>query len=284
MSNIYKSSRGEQLVRDSYFEFLKHWPVPNQQLRVPTCEGETFVIASGDEHAPKLLLLHGGAANSAMWIGDIVSWAKHFRVFAVDMIGEAGLSAHSRPLLSLEAHALWLDDVLQSLNIDRASVVGVSLGGWLGVDYATRRPNRVEKLVLLSPGGIGSQKLAIIFKLLPLRLCGNWGARKAREIVLGALPNDPSPEIQRFMRFVTLIHENFIPRLVKIPVFNDEALRRLRMPVMAILGGKDVLLDSAETKRRLELCVPLSEVRYYPDAGHFIPKQTTEILNFLCRP
>jgi pimeloyl-ACP methyl ester carboxylesterase len=51
------------------------------------------------------------------------------------------------------------------------------------------------------------------------------------------------------MNFVSLIHRNFRPRMVKLPIFRDEALKRLTMPMLAIVGSKDVLLDSAETKR-----------------------------------
>jgi hypothetical protein len=53
--------------------------------------------------------------------------------------------------------------------------------------------------------------------------------------------------------------------------------------VMAILGGKDVLLNSAETKLRLERNVPHVEIRYIPEAGHFIRNQTHAVLDFLCR-
>lgn len=79
--------------------------MPNEQLRVPTSQGETFVVASGPPDAAALLLLHGGAANSAMWMGDIAAFARSFRVYCIDMIGEAGLSAPAPPLLASEAHA-----------------------------------------------------------------------------------------------------------------------------------------------------------------------------------
>ena len=67
MTNIYKSPEGERAVQGRYRLFLQYWPVANEQLRVPTREGETFIIACGDEKAPPLLLLHGSASNSAMW-------------------------------------------------------------------------------------------------------------------------------------------------------------------------------------------------------------------------
>ena len=74
---IYKTTEGERVVRERYLEILNRWPVPNQQLRVPTREGETFIVACGPENAPPLLLLHGSGVNAAMWIGDVAAWAEH---------------------------------------------------------------------------------------------------------------------------------------------------------------------------------------------------------------
>lgn len=184
MNRIYKSAEGERLVRERYLAFLKYWPVPHQQIRIPTSQGETFVIASGAEGAPPLLLFHGGAGNTAMWMADVRAFAGHFRVYAIDMIGEAGLSAPSRPRLSSDAYVLWLDEVLRALSIDRTSVVGMSLGGWLALDYATRRPERVERVAVLCPGVIGRQKLGIVFAMIALRMCGAWGRRKLAELIL----------------------------------------------------------------------------------------------------
>lgn len=281
MKGVFKTVEGERAVHERYLEILKHWPVPAKQVRIPTREGETFVVACGDESAPALVLLHGSMANSAMWMGDVAAWAPHFRIYAVDIIGDAGLSAPSRPPLATDAHALWLDDVFDALGVKRVSLAGVSFGGWLALDYATRRPEHVESAVAVCPAGVGGQKFSIVLKTAPLRLMGEWGKRKAAELVLGRAPANPSPAVQYFAKFMAMIHEHFRPRMVKFPIFSDEALRRLTMPVMAILGGQDVLLDSAETKRRLEQNVPGAVVRYFPDAGHFIRGQTVAILDFL---
>ena len=96
MNPIFKSSEGERLVRERYQAFLHHWPVANEQLHIATTQGSTFVVVSGPKDAPPLLLLHGSAANSAMWMGDITILAGAFRVYCIDMIGEPGFSAPGR--------------------------------------------------------------------------------------------------------------------------------------------------------------------------------------------
>jgi pimeloyl-ACP methyl ester carboxylesterase len=205
--------------------------VPNQQLHVPTREGETFIVACGPENAPPLLLLHGSGVNAAMWIGDVAAWAEHFRVYAIDMIGEAGMSAPSRPPMGSEAYALWLDDVLQALSLDQVSVVGASLGGWLALDFATRRPERVASAVLLCPAGVGRQKFGVMLLLIPLLLLGGWGRRRALAIAVGSSSN------RTFADYMSLVFKHYIPRRGKLPVFDDEALKRLTMPVLTIVGG-----------------------------------------------
>ena len=283
MTTIYKSAGSARRIHELYREILSRWPVPSQHLRLPTREGETFVIACGPESAPPLLLFHGAGANSATWIADVPKWAAHFRVYAVDMIGEPGLSAPCRPSLSSDAHALWLDDVVRGLSLEHVAIVGVSLGGWLALDYAIRRPERVERLALFCPGGVGRQKVAIVFAALALRMCGPWGKRKLMQRILGRRLADPTAGVKAFIDFVELIHEQFRPRMVKLPIFPDHALRRLKIPLLAVVGGRDVILDSLETKRRLERQVPGAEVVYLPTTGHFIPDLSGRTLPFLLR-
>jgi pimeloyl-ACP methyl ester carboxylesterase len=282
MSAIYRSEAGARAVRERYLQFLDRWPVPGERLTLPTREGETFVMASGPKDAPALLLFHGSGANATMWMRDVVEWSRHLRVFAVDMIGEPGLSAPSRPPLASEAYALWLDDVMRGLGCERAAICGVSLGGWLALDYATRRPERVERLALLCPGGVGRQKKGWML-FLPLMFLGRWGRRKMRERILGRAPSDASPAMRQMSEFVSLIFANFRPRRDTLPAFSDEALQRLAMPLFVILGGRDVLLDTRETRRRFERNVKQAGIRFIPDAGHLIHDQTLPILEFLVR-
>ncbi|MEI9996327.1 MAG: alpha/beta fold hydrolase [Rhizomicrobium sp.] len=280
---IWKTSQGAAEVEARYRAILQHWPQPNRQVTVPTREGDTFVVSCGPEDAPPLVLLHGSASNAFMWMGDAALWSRHFRVHAVDIIGEPGLSAPSRPTLASGAYPGWLDDVLAGLAIETTALVGLSLGGWLALDYATRRPERVRALVVLCPGGVGRHRNVLLWAL-PLLLLGPWGRRKVSAIIAGPKAPD-APQMPAAVRdFLDLIYKNFRVRRERLPVIGDDALRRLAMPVLAILGGKDAMIDSAGTRRRLEQAVPHVQIRWLEEQGHFLRGQAAAILDFLqCR-
>jgi pimeloyl-ACP methyl ester carboxylesterase len=281
MSAIYRSEAAGAAVHAAYRAVLDGWPVSHEERRVPTGQGETFVVACGPPGAPALVLLHGAQANAATWMFDSLAWSQRFRLYAIDMIGEAGFSAPSRPDLASDAYARWLDEVLDGLGVARAAIVGVSLGGWLALDYATRRPGRVERLALLCPAGIGRQ-MNFRLKALPLMLLGPWGRRKMRELVFGPAPAPGAiPAIARpLVELMRLIGASVLPRRVKIPRLSDADLAGLPK-TLVIVGGKDVLIDSVDTRRRLDTHAPLVDVRYLPEARHFIPGQSGAILAFL---
>jgi pimeloyl-ACP methyl ester carboxylesterase len=284
MNAIYKTADGEQLIKETYRKFLAHWPVANTQFHLPTSQGDTFVIASGPEDAPALVLLHGSAFNSVTWMGDVATWAEHFRVYAVDVIGQPNLSAANRPAYESDGYVCWLDDVMNGLQLKKAAFIGISLGGWLALDYAIRRSDRVASLVLLCPGGVGREKnstLKLVFIILPLLLLGNWGRRKATAMMLGAAPAPQSGAAQAVGNFMTLIFKHFRPNLAKVARFSDAALQTLKMPVLVILGARDAMLDSAETLHRLEAAVSLLQVEWLPDAGHAVTGQAQVIDEYL---
>lgn len=140
---VYRSAEAASAIEATCRRVLDRWPVPNAELHLQTRQGPTFVLACGPESAPPVMLLHGAQANSAAWLPDVALWSTKFRLFAVDMIGEAGFSARVRPELVRDAHALWLNDVFGGLRPSRAAIVGTSLRGWLALDYASRRPEAV---------------------------------------------------------------------------------------------------------------------------------------------
>ena len=79
----------------------------------------------------------------------------------------------------------------------------------------------------------------------------------------------------------SLVFKHFKPRLSPIPRFDDAALRGLAMPVLAVVGEQDSMLDARQTTRRLAQTAPDAIVHALPDAGHLLPTEPDPVLDFL---
>ena len=280
MSAIFKSGAAAREVAAAYRRVLDAWPIPRIELTLPTRHGDTFVVACGPAEGPAVMLFHGAQSNAASWMFDMLAWSRDFRVYAVDVPGDAGFSAPVRPPLGSGAYAEWFEDLLAGLECNRVSLVGISLGGWLALDCATRRPERVSRVALLCPAGVGAQK-NLLAKAWPYLLLGAWGARRMRQMVMGPPPGELPAAVRPFVEFLSLLARSTRARHVDIPQFSDEVLHRLAMPLLVIVGGKDPLLDSAGTRDRLAANAPHAQVRYLPEAYHFVHGQTHAIAEFL---
>lgn len=277
---VYHSAEGALAVETFYRNVLSQWPVSKTEIKLQTRIGPTFVLACGPDDAPPVVLLHGSMANSAAWMPDIALWATKFRLYAVDMIGEAGFSARARPALDGNTHALWLDDVFAGLGLSAAALVGTSLGGWLALDYAKRRPGFASALVLICPAGIGRQK-NFLLKVLPLLLLGAWGKRRMWQLVFGPAPMTPPVELQPLSDLMEAVGRAEKPRALRITQLTDAELAQLRVPILAIVGGRDVLLDSRDTRDRLQKCAPQAEICFIDEGYHFLPDLAPQVMDFL---
>jgi pimeloyl-ACP methyl ester carboxylesterase len=280
--SVYRTADGAAAVERRYRGLLARWPVPSEQLRVPTGEGDTFVVACGPTDAPPLVLLQGAGANTAMWLADVAVWAKEFRVYAVDVIGEPGLSAPARPALASDGYARWLGEVLDGLGAGAVSLAGVSFGGWIALDFATRRPERVRRLVLLNPSGLGRQRLGVLVLAVLLLPFGERGRRRMFARVVGpAARAGATPYDADLRELALLVARHFRYRVGVVPSVTGDRLQRLSMPVLLLVGGRDVMLDARASVRLVERFVPTATVRLLPDAGHVLVDQAATVLDYL---
>ena len=105
---------------------------------------------------PALLLLHGIANSSDTWARVAPLLSERFTLIAPDLLGH-GESATPRGDYSLGAHASGARDVATALGHERVTVVGHSLGGGIAMQFAYQFPERTERLVLVSSGGLGRE-------------------------------------------------------------------------------------------------------------------------------
>ncbi|MBJ7518297.1 MAG: alpha/beta fold hydrolase [Solirubrobacteraceae bacterium] len=127
------------------------------ELHVKTAMVHGRPVRYADEgQGPVLLLIHGMAGSLENWREVIEPLARNHTVIAPDLPGHGG-SGGGRGDYSLGAHAASLRDLLVTLGHDRVTVVGHSLGGGIAMQFAYQFPETIERLVLVSSGGLGPE-------------------------------------------------------------------------------------------------------------------------------
>ena len=130
--------------------------------------GRRFAYREAGDKGPTVLLVHGITNSSATWapVTERLA-ARGLHVLAPDMAGH-GDSERQRGDHSLGAHASILRDFLSVMEVDRATIVGHSLGGGLVMQFAYQFPEMAERMVLVASGGLGREvSLAIRAATLP---------------------------------------------------------------------------------------------------------------------
>jgi pimeloyl-ACP methyl ester carboxylesterase len=233
------------------------------------------MISSGDSSSPPLILLHGAGTNSAIWAGDVAEYSRHYRVYAIDLLGEAGKSASNRPDWKGNAYAEWLDEVLDKLSADNVTMIGISQGAWTALKFAVYKPERVERLVLMCPGGVIPDRMSFVVRAVFFAMLGQRGIRRMMRLLFAAQPiPDGVEEIMEVMM------RNFNSRVGVLPIFSDVELQRLTMPTLLLGGTQDALRDMEKISARLQRLLPDLTVTLIPGAGHALLNTTTIVLPF----
>ncbi|MCJ0894001.1 MULTISPECIES: alpha/beta fold hydrolase [unclassified Rhodococcus (in: high G+C Gram-positive bacteria)] len=149
---------------------LSKWPLPIDTIDVESGYGTTRVNAVGPLDGTPVVLLPGGGATSTVWFANVAALALGYRVFAIDPMGEPGRSiVGQKPIRTVDDLMCWFDQVLETLEVTRTSMVGHGYGAMMALAYALHRPERVRALVLLDPPScFAGMRLAYLLHAVPL--------------------------------------------------------------------------------------------------------------------
>lgn len=237
---------------------------------------------------PPVVLVHGMLNSSSHWQSVALDLANGYTVIAPDLIGH-GDSAAPRGDYSLGAHAASIRDLLTAIGVERATLVGHSLGGGVAMQFFYQFPARVERLVLISSGGLGHEVspmlrtaalpgMSALLSLVahPRLLAALWDAGKrlrARGVRHGAYVQAVARALRPLEQ--PQAREAFLQTLravIDVQGQRVSATDRLylleSMPTMIVWGERDNTIPLAHGRRAHE-AVSHSRFRTLPRAAHF---------------
>ena len=249
---------------------LGYWPVPYEPLDVSTKLGITHINVCGQQDGPPLLLLHGFNVSSTMWSPIVGPLSRRFRIYAIDIIGDIGLSIIDQSIYSVDTFMLWLNDLLDALGLEKARLVGMSFGGWLAANFALYAPQRVDKMALLAPGGtLLSLNPRFLGKIMPVALFANRYVthRFFKWASLHQQINDPAYH-QQFNAMIdqAAIGERYFRHLIRVIVskMSDTQLRHIATPTLVLIGEQEVIYDPVKAINRAKWLIPNLQAELLP--------------------
>lgn len=176
---IYRSAAGETRVKALYDSLVSTLDHPVDREWHETRFGKTHVLTTGPETGPPLLVFHGGNMVNPVSLPWFLPLAEEFRVVAPDTPGHPGYSTQHRLSPRDHAYATWVIDLMDSLGLDQAAMVGPSYGGGIVLRTAAYAPDRITRAGLLVPAGLGTGSLLrmlwriflpmVLYRLAPSR-------------------------------------------------------------------------------------------------------------------
>lgn len=170
----------------------------------------------------------------------------------------------------------WMEDLYRGLGIEHASIVGISLGGWIAARWTIARPARVESLVLVSASGFRPAKVSFLLRAVLLMFLGDYGLKRLERLLFRRAEIDP--QISSYFR---LCSRGFNPRRELPPLFTDQELEHITVPLLYIGGERDVLIDIPGSIARIHSTIPGAKTRILKGEGHALTSIGAIVEEFL---
>ena len=253
-------------------------------------------VEMGAEHEDAVVVIHGLGANWQTFLDNIPFFARTHHVIGLDLPG-FGQSEMPAEDVSISLYADIVGELCEHVGIREATVMGNSMGGFVGAELAIRHPERVESLVLISPAILWGEyrrakplmSLARISELTVGRFLAGEAPSivrkrprlRAATIYLGGIeyPHRLSPELQMELLATVKRTRGFTPALVAFGNYAvREELPRISCRTLLVWGDRDRLVSVKHAAQLADL-IPDCRVEIFKNTGHVAMLERPERFN-----
>ena len=218
-----------------------------------TIYGQKIHYVEAGSGTTNVILLHGLGGSSQVWQFNIGPLAEKYHVFVPDQIG---FGKSDKPLVNyrIRTYVDFLDQFCKQLKIERATLVGNSMGGWIAAIYAATYPDRVDKLVLADAAGYAPPKdfdTRTFFGLNPTTREG-MKVLSAKVFYNKAFLSDAAIDQAMAARFAAgdgFTIKSITESIIRGEDFLDDVVKTIKRPTLIVWGREDGLVPLSEGER-----------------------------------
>lgn len=252
----------------------------------------TRYLEAGRADAPAIVFVHGTGGHLETFTRNVFAHARHFRVLALDMVGHGFSSKPDHPY-EIRHYVQHLHDFLTALGIQKAHMHGESLGGWIVAQFAIDHPDRIDRLVLNTAGGLNTdeQVMQRVYNVTmnAVRNASHESVRKRLEWLVHD-PADVSQDLVE-LRHAIYTQPGFAQAMEHIlclqfmevrmrNVLSDESLARIRSKTLVIWTDHDPTAPVA-TGERFAKAIPDARLVVMSDCAHWPQWEKADEFNAL---
>ncbi len=209
---------------------------------------------------PTVILLHGLGGDGTNWAATVPALAGKYHVFVPDQIG---FGRSDKPLIDYRVGTLvdFLNAFYKKAGIEKATLVGNSLGGWVAMDFALAHPDKVDKLVLVDSAGYSQKRTGGEPLTRDLLVGLNPSTIEGEKKLMGIVFHSKAFSSDQFAEQALTMHlkkndsytiDRFIDSILRGEDFVDGRLGGIKAPTMVIWGREDALVPLANGKALAE--------------------------------
>lgn len=255
MISLYKTPESKKEILALYQRKLDSLNIDYAEQKVDTGFGLSHVIITGDEAKPPLVLVHGSNGCAPIALDVYPNLAKHYQVFAVDVIAQPNKSSETRPSMQDASYGIWMNEVISALGLTDVTMVGFSLGGFIIWKTLAHDESKIKEAYLIAPVGIvnGNPLKAMLKMFLPMKRFMRTQNAKDLDSLLDTLfseRDDFAPE------FLAKVIPNFDLDFTPIPSISEKEAKRISTPLTIIGAENDIMGPGKKLLRRAEKIFP----------------------------
>jgi pimeloyl-ACP methyl ester carboxylesterase len=253
--------------------------------------------ADGDQGST-IILIHGIGGYIEHWLPNFASLASQHQVYAVDFPGHGRTEKPLNISYTIESLAQFISDFMVAIGIERAHIVGHSLGGAIATRLALRQPASVERLVLVDSAGLGKEG-TMMLRIASLPFLGERLTRPSLSGIASTakmLVYDPTvmtddlielnyqmfalPGAQKSYLKTLRSNANFLGQKESMYGTNTRGITSITKPVLVIWGQQDQIIPVAHADIAAK-GFPNVRVHIFDNCGHFPMLEYTSDFNKL---
>ncbi|WP_109098503.1 alpha/beta fold hydrolase [Aquimarina sp. AU58] len=273
MESLYKSETGKKEILELYNHKLNELEIKYKNKRIDTYHGKTNIIVVGDSTKPPLVLVHGSNACAPIALETYPTLYKKYQVFAIDVLAQPNKSAANRLSMTDNSYGLWMNDIINQLELKNVTMAGFSLGGLIILKTLIQNENNIKEVFLSSPAFIvnGNPLIALFKIFIPMKRYIKTQNNKYLEKFLKTLFTERD---EFALKYLSRVFLHFRMDFTPVPVIKEKEAKLIKTQLTIIAAKNDIMFPGVKMIKRAKKIFPsLKNTVLLQDSKHVQSKK-----------